>query len=770
MNRLVVRAAVLLATLGASLTCGTSATPTSDPLVIAISLTGSTTETDLQGVVGVRGQASRVEVFHRTVATDPATETIQTPFAAPLPFAVRLPRLNTPAPIAVLDIPPGFVREVRIVVDSLAGIKEDGSELPLPVPGGALKIVPPQLIPVSAASESDLLIRINPSQIASNTCGPPGITTAVVPAIAAQPIDVFAGVPADRLNVYFAPNTPANTITSVVAGYDARAATAYRFPIGLVSVRVPTDRLLSGAIDYFRAQPSVQLVTARPAQAFHAPAPPPNDFGTTYLPYFETTTYEAHQITLGDTTPTVAIIDSGFELDHPDLALNVWINSGELPAGMQAGESPGSGADFDGDGIVTFRDLNLPGHDAFLSSFGIGKGEGDPSVVDARDLLKALSDRTDGDNNGFIDDLVGWNFQSGTNDPTPPLNTNQVRDPVNGLEPNFDAHGRGVAGVVAAVINNSVGTAGVAPFARLVPLRVCTREYGCNPDYEEDALAYASMMGIDVANVSLGSLNYKTTNAIGQAIGGDFGKLDVCGSEPVQTLNGFAGVITASDAVWKKYASSGMLIVRSAGNCTAFLSNATRSTIFEDGLGVPNVANIMSVTSLGELTSTPLLDGVRVQVPLFEGNRGADVTDIAAPGTSVMIVGDRTFGNGTFDASGTSIAAPFVAGAAALVLSRDSSLRGHPDQLRARIMANADKNAIPDSDGHTGNEMVRDGNRLNVCQAVAGGPCPVPPFIRTVPDAGAPPPECDAGTDPEPVCPMGQIFSRTACRCQVVPA
>ena len=75
---------------------------------------------------------------------------------------------------------------------------------------------------------------------------------------------------------------------------------------------------------------------------------------------------------MGDAKPIVGIIDdSGLKLDHPDVLLNVWINEGELPAGMRANGAPGTGADFDGDGVVTFRDLNIPGYDPFC-----GKSDG----------------------------------------------------------------------------------------------------------------------------------------------------------------------------------------------------------------------------------------------------------------------------------------------------------------------------------------------------------------------------------------------------------
>jgi hypothetical protein len=64
-------------------------------------------------------------------------------------------------------------------------------------------------------------------------------------------------------------------------------------------------------------------------------------------------------------------------------------------------------------------------------------------------------------------------------------------------------HGTGSAAVIGAVPNNGIGGAGVAPNARVLPVRAC---YGGNPDcYNEpalDGLTYAVAMGASVINAS----------------------------------------------------------------------------------------------------------------------------------------------------------------------------------------------------------------------------------------------------------------------------
>ncbi len=73
----------------------------------------------------------------------------------------------------------------------------------------------------------------------------------------------------------------------------------------------------------------------------------------------------------------------------------------------------------------------------------------------------------DDDQNGKIDDFVGWDFVDDDNDPSP--------QPSKDLRPE---HGTVIAGVIAARINNSEGVAGVAGQSRILPLRVTTNALG----------------------------------------------------------------------------------------------------------------------------------------------------------------------------------------------------------------------------------------------------------------------------------------------------
>jgi subtilisin family serine protease len=130
-------------------------------------------------------------------------------------------------------------------------------------------------------------------------------------------------------------------------------------------------------------------------------------------------------------TATVAVVDSGVAYDHPDLAANMWSNPAETANGV------------------------------------------------------------DDDNNGYVDDVRGWDWPGLDNDPQ-----------------DLNGHGTHVAGTIAAVADNGTGVAGVAPDVSIMPLRALDATgSGTTADIVE-AFAYAAAEGADVVNASLGGPAY----------------------------------------------------------------------------------------------------------------------------------------------------------------------------------------------------------------------------------------------------------------------
>ena len=150
---------------------------------------------------------------------------------------------------------------------------------------------------------------------------------------------------------------------------------------------------------------------------------------------------------VGSMRTVVGVIDTGIDPLHPDLYLNVWINQNEIPAGLAS--------DQDGDGLITFRDLNVKVSNVYVNAVSDVNGNG---RIDADDilLLPAWANGIDNDSNGFTDDLFGWDFYSNDNRPFESYD-NTGTD----ANPSDSYHGTHVSGTIGALANGS-GVVGVS--------------------------------------------------------------------------------------------------------------------------------------------------------------------------------------------------------------------------------------------------------------------------------------------------------------------
>ena len=94
----------------------------------------------------------------------------------------------------------------------------------------------------------------------------------------------------------------------------------------------------------------------------------------------------------------------------------------------------------------------------------------------------------DDDGNGFVDDAHGWDFWDSDNDPD-----------------DFHGHGSHIAGTIAATANNQTGIAGVAPQAKVMPVRVLNEDNRGRTSDIVNGIVYAALNGADVINVSIGT-------------------------------------------------------------------------------------------------------------------------------------------------------------------------------------------------------------------------------------------------------------------------
>lgn len=213
-----------------------------------------------------------------------------------------------------------------------------------------------------------------------------------------------------------------------------------------------------------------------------------------------------------------------------------------------------------------------------------------------------------------------------------------------GQEP--DVHGTHVAGTIAATADNGIGVAGVAPDAKVMPIKVLEDGSGTNEDIAE-GIRYAADNGADVINLSLGGL-------------------------PGTQIFSILGLdTTMKDAI--QYArDKGTLTVAAAGNTSTLLCNDPAFSSDSICVGATDKNEMKSYFS--ELPVT--FRGKGVAAPggsgrLLGGDCSEDILSTVPRGTGTDECGE---GKDYAAFAGTSMATPHVAGVAAILFGQGRSM------------------------------------------------------------------------------------------------
>lgn len=269
-----------------------------------------------------------------------------------------------------------------------------------------------------------------------------------------------------------------------------------------------------------------------------------------------------------------------------------------------------------------------------------------------RELLwqntKEIADnKIDDDGNGYVDDVIGWNFIDSDAKPW-----------------DYDGHGTFVAGIVAAGQNNGIGISGINPAARIMVLRALDAFGQGHASMVAEAIAYAADNGARVINLSLGG----------------------------------RGLTKIEQLAVDHARSKGAILVVAAGNDASAVA----------GYSPAGLKGVITVTATdrrdrraGFSNWGPLID---IAAP------GVDVLSLRARKTDLLayirgvkyeigkgIVGkDRAY----YRASGTSFAVPIVSGTLSLILSKSPQLSA--DEIRRMVLNSARDIETSGIDNYTG--------------------------------------------------------------------
>lgn len=257
---------------------------------------------------------------------------------------------------------------------------------------------------------------------------------------------------------------------------------------------------------------------------------------------------EAWDSTVGDTNQVIAILDTGIDWDHPDLDGNIWRNWDEMP----------------NNGI-------------------------------------------DDDNNGYTDDIRGWDYINNDNNPN-----------------DDNSHGTHVAGIAGAESNNATGICGVVWDVRLMAVKILQSSGFGTAGHLAAGINYAANNGATVINMSLGS---------------------------------YAESLTVKNALENAY--SNCALVAAAGNDEYAISFMRMFPAC-----YPFVLGVQASDQSGSKASfSNFDDSGPYNTGEFEGYANYE---IYAPGVNIL----STFPYGIYHyLNGTSMSAPIVSGAVALLKS-----------------------------------------------------------------------------------------------------
>ncbi len=220
---------------------------------------------------------------------------------------------------------------------------------------------------------------------------------------------------------------------------------------------------------------------------------------------------EAWNITMGEDTVIIGVIDTGIDYLHPDLKNKIYINKGETGLDANGNDKRFNGIDDDGD--------------------------------------------------GYVDDYMGWDFVNRYGFPLDSTGGDYLNWDNDPMDQHSLSHGTAVAGIIGAETNNKIGVAGIAPKARILNCRAFDPSGNGEESDVASAILYATKMGAKVISMSFGdnSFSFVLRDVIRYAYDKNVVLVASSGNTPGDTVHypsGYSEVISVGNSTSEDYVAS----------------------------------------------------------------------------------------------------------------------------------------------------------------------------------------------------------------------
>lgn len=651
-------------------------------LILMVRSFEATSDADVKAIDSIEITTSHVEIEHsqaigtstRLLSVDTANRTI---IIANKPQTDRL--------IAQYQAPPGYIYQIKIFPKSVVLHLKNGTNLNLTVPSSNLpswdqsgwKIEPidgnPWPIQQDQLTGVRTLFDFDERVLHNKGNGYKIKPTAPAEIFPVSPENDGPGVFADQIAVVFKRDASLAEITSIISGFGSRIvisptlSTVYR-------IKIPPSKTIDDAYAFFSSNSTVQAVL---------PAVNYSNFCTSI-----TGALRAQSLlkadnawmrlcslnTVGSYKIRVAVIDTGIDLLHPDLWMNIGITQGEIPANIK---SQILTIDCDNDGVISLYDLNYCPHAASLRTL-LPQDYNNNGFIDALDIISPNNpwrNGQDDDGSGKADDFVGWNFADDNNDPTEPWNGTG------------HGHGTAVAGVIGAMNTSgnspqglSSGIGGMIWRVSIIPVRVNNKNLIPNVDEVRyfDALNYVENIHADIVNLSQGHMFASEAADLGCGIVND----QLTKGIPIDKFANARAQYMMAFRMLPWYDTT----INRTISTTTYFGAAGNSALNIDGLDIRNYPSQALKEALG--SNVMLVGAIQSPTPLIcnISNYGSTV-DLWAPGLgwNPFLTPDGRFRQ--IDICGTSFSSPAAAGTAALILTKSPSMQGQPSMIRGKLIS-----------------------------------------------------------------------------------